>query len=447
MTQMDGKNVMPALFNKRTCEPFPVIVRGDAVNIAARRNPNPPGTVSTALAKAVCAALIGKVRVLRGDAQIVYLEVGSLSGAQVYSLGLDIESNVWHNPRLASYHLGLIALAEALVCPAKAADLLEAYNDLLAYAGGPLPDLASRTDDGQLRELILRASDELYYFLRYENGDPEPENDRMTTAVINDDATGAEAATQGMPDLAHLLTDPVALRRYRAGMARLRPPPIPQSELHTGFVGWQIGALDRAIRHKRNVLLSGYTGTGKTYCFQELAAARGFPYVTIQGKEGLLDLDFQGAIVPVANALDLEALRRVVTGKAGEFKEALVKFGGVPKMVASIVWGLLSVIGVPLLEAVLPHFLPQRREWVDGPWTRAMRQAVSERVIVFIDEINRIPRHQLNILATVLNPQSRRQLELQGIEPQGESPSETWYVMEVHQTGEVLTCPPRTSRL
>ncbi len=49
-----------------------------------------------------------------------------------------MDSNVWHNPRLASYHLGLIALADALVCPAKAADLLEAYNDLLAYAGGPL---------------------------------------------------------------------------------------------------------------------------------------------------------------------------------------------------------------------------------------------------------------------------------------------------------------------
>ncbi len=82
MTQMDGRNVVPALFNKRTCEPFLVIVRGDAVNLAARRNPNPPGTVSTALAKAVCAALMGKVQVLRGDAQIVYLEVGSLSGTQ-----------------------------------------------------------------------------------------------------------------------------------------------------------------------------------------------------------------------------------------------------------------------------------------------------------------------------------------------------------------------------
>jgi hypothetical protein len=133
MTQMDGRNVVPALFNKRTCEPFPDIVRGDTVNLAARRNPNPPGTVSTALAKAVCAALMGKVQVLRGDARIVYLEAEATSDSQVYPLGLDADSNTWHNP-----HLGLIALTEALVCPAKAADLLEAYNDLLAYAGGPL---------------------------------------------------------------------------------------------------------------------------------------------------------------------------------------------------------------------------------------------------------------------------------------------------------------------
>jgi hypothetical protein len=130
MTQMDGRNVVPALFNKRTCEPFPDIVRGDTVNLAARRNPNPPGTVST--------ALMGKVQVLRGDARIVYLEAEATSDSQVYPLGLDADSNTWHNPRLASYHLGLIALTEALVCPAKAADLLEAYNDLLAYAGGPL---------------------------------------------------------------------------------------------------------------------------------------------------------------------------------------------------------------------------------------------------------------------------------------------------------------------
>ncbi|MBN1668004.1 MAG: AAA family ATPase [Anaerolineales bacterium] len=65
-----------------------------------------------------------------------------------------------------------------------------------------------------------------------------------------------------------------------------------------GFVGWQLAALEEALSAGEHILLAGPTGSGKTICFQQVAARSPATVVSIEGKEGLTDLDFLGAILP-----------------------------------------------------------------------------------------------------------------------------------------------------
>ena len=47
-----------------------------------------------------------------------------------------------------------------------------------------------------------------------------------------------------------------------------------------------------------NALLAGPTGTGKTFAVGLIARVLGWRVETVEGKEGLIDLDFLGAYIP-----------------------------------------------------------------------------------------------------------------------------------------------------
>lgn len=142
--------------------------------------------------------------------------------------------------------------------------------------------------------------------------------------------------------------------------------------------------LIRGIQRGRNVLMVGPTGTGKTLCWREAVHFLGLPHENIDGKEGLLDLDFVGAIVPTEDG---------------------------------------------------------RKVWVDGPLTRAMRRAAGERVVLWIDELACIPQKHLNLLKGLLNPRSERELRLQGIKIEGRSALDQYYLLELPMTSKRVTCP------
>jgi MoxR-like ATPase len=109
--------------------------------------------------------------------------------------------------------------------------------------------------------------------------------------------------------------------------------------------------------------------------------------VTIEGKEGLTDLDFIGAILPQEDGT---------------------------------------------------------RQWVDGPLLRAMRQARLEPVLLFLDEFNRIPRSHLNILLGLMNPKSGQACRQMGMDTKGEGP---FYIVEAPMTSEIIACPAAHLRI
>jgi len=189
---LGNRSIVSILFARRQAvDVFPSIKGGDPISTPARRNPT-PGSASAALVKAVVAALAGHVTSVRAEAgasRVVVVSTSMQAGSsQVYHLGLDRDRNVWYSPQGVTYHIGLIALAEALACPDEAGDLLDAWADLLAYTGGALLPSPQALPDGQLRELVLRASDELYYWLRYRGAAPAPSGlvYRMVGAAVDD---------------------------------------------------------------------------------------------------------------------------------------------------------------------------------------------------------------------------------------------------------------------
>ncbi len=168
---------------------------------------------------------------------------------------------------------------------------------------------------------------------------------------------------------------------------RVASPQAEQPSQASGFVGWQVGALAAALGSGDNILLAGPTGSGKTYALHQVVASMDFFLVVIEGKEGLTDLDFIGAILPQEDG---------------------------------------------------------SRKWVDGPLLRAMRQANLEPVLLFIDEVNRIPRPHLNILLGLMNPKTGEACRQMGLDVHQPG---CYYVVEVPLTGEVVLCPVKTLRI
>ena len=95
------------------------------------------------------------------------------------------------------------------------------------------------------------------------------------------------------------------------------------------------------------VLLQGDRGSGKTHDVFAFARARSLPLVLLAGHEGIQAIDMLGHLVP---------------------------------------YGSGSLV------------------WKDGPLAEAFRRAASEKVVLLIDEVLRIPQRELSVLLTALTP-------------------------------------------
>jgi MoxR-like ATPase len=368
----------------------------------ARRNTTGEAGVSAILIRAVQAAAqhhaISDARFTARDGRAITI-VSSISR----SSGKVIESYLqagtpWAtylpngNADRVTYYLGLLVLAEAMAAPGAYGDLLDAYEELItATTGGVILETH--------KDLLCRVADEMYYCLRYQDLPADSAHDRLKDLQVHDLAAFSEAGLSGgvAPFVPQVFHDVAQLHAYRSGasvsspssgartsktQSRTTPRALPVQNGLGRFVGRQAQLIYDGLQRGKTVLLAGPTGTGKTLAVEEVAQqmpdAR---LVRLEGKEGLLDVDFLGNIVPRED----------------------------------------------------------QRAWQDGPLAEAILSAQYDPVILFFDEITRFPREQINLLIGFLNRKSGDLCRQEDLNLEGDGP---FYVARVPQdNSKVFTCP------
>lgn len=137
--------------------------------------------------------------------------------------------------------------------------------------------------------------------------------------------------------------------------------------------------LSRLLRRGGNALLVGPTGTFKTESVKQAALQENLRLVTIKGRPGLEDRDFFGGIYPGVNG--------------------------------------------PV--------------WVDGPVTRAFRQAAEGKVVLLFDELTRAEAYYVNAFIGILDHVSNHELQAMNL---GSRPDGRYYVLQV-PNGDVVVAP------
>jgi nitric oxide reductase NorQ protein len=105
--------------------------------------------------------------------------------------------------------------------------------------------------------------------------------------------------------------------------------------------------------------------------------------------------------------------------------------------------GKEGLTDLDFLGAILPQSDGSRR-WVDGPLLRAMRLAEEEPVLLFMDEVNRIPRRHVNLMLTLMNPKPGDFCRKMGLPVRSDGP---FYLVETPLTSEILACPVQHLRI
>jgi len=338
-----GRTLVDILFSrKREVDGFHALKGGEVIARPARRN-GATGRLSAMLTKSVVTVLkggvIGVSSVAEGGVSVRSL---SQSGGPNHICHWLDDGPAAYLPRgNVTYHLGILAMAEALVRKTEAVDLLDSWEDMLrAYetAGEVSASLAGQ---------IATVADELYYWLRYGPGDPIPTNDRLTSLFVRDAAI-PPAVTPQSPVNPAVLTDVKKLRRFRRELELLPLTDEPESVTALPkpvFRGWQIEELVESLDENMNCLLIGPTGTGKSLCVLESVERLRRPrrIFVIEGHSSLKEFDLLGGYVP---------------NGSGEFA------------------------------------------WRDGIVTQAVRE---EGSLLFIDEANRMPARVLNVLLGIIS--------------------------------------------
>jgi MoxR-like ATPase len=340
MTTRDRRTVTQILFSrKREVDVWPTLKGGQEIRYPARRNPHPVGYLSAMLCKACVVALRGEVlgiNVLKapGDVSFRSRSQSKKYNYQCYLLGN--EACLFLGK--VTYLLGLLFLAEAAAYPREAHDLMDALEEVLEYRD------RMTSPDARYDELLMHLADELYYWIRYRDGDPNTDLDHLETLVITE--AGAPLTVSVVREVDPLaFTDINALRvlRREAGEPKSPPEPVP-SFPSARFRGPELTELIESLGLGMHCLLVGPTATGKSLCALEAFefTAEDKPVFVIEGHESLREFDLLGGYTPDGN---------------GSFT------------------------------------------WSDGVLVRAMRAGG----FLFIDEANRMPTRTLNVLLGVLS--------------------------------------------
>ncbi len=376
-------------------------LRGDERSAAwcARRNLTGEAGVSAILIRAVQAAaqhhaiVEGRVAIKDGRPLISMRSTSKSSGKVIESYLLSGSSWTAYlpngGPDKCTYYLGLLVLAEAFATPADHGDLLDAYEALITESrGSTLLELH--------KDLLCRTADEVYYELRYRGLPVDSANDRLATLEIYDLAAFSASGVSGgvVPYSPRVFYDAAQLRAHRASAPATPTASPPQAKPRSParsaptlnglgrFVGRQAQLIHDGLRRGKTVLLAGPTGTGKTLAVEEVAQQWPEARLTrVEGKEGLLDVDFLGNIVPRED----------------------------------------------------------QRVWQDGPLAEAIQAAQFDPVITFFDELTRFPREQINLLIGFLNRKSGDLCRQEDLNVEGDGP---FYVVRVPQdNSKVFVCP------
>lgn len=397
-----GHEIVQKLFrSKSAVAEFPGVSGRDPLkeDEKARRNSR-SGAVSALIVKGVARALDGvvekaKVEHYDDGGRTVITEHRGSRGLRSSGLCLTDDGAVRavYAPDGLSYgvtyHLAMTTMVEALTQAGEAKDLMEAYGAMLEiWDGLGRRRVADMARDAGFRTAVLRVCDEMYFWLRYRaEATPDPASDRISDAETTFvSKRGPADRVEHINRAAEALNDPKVFEEVlkhgvggKSGKRKVRQDGGVRAD-ETAFVGWQYGELKGAVLSGDHVLLAGPTGSGKTFCTEEVLRVIERKYVVTKGMEGLEDLDFIGSIIPRGD----------------------------------------------------------KREWVDGPLVRALRQAQSEPVTFFLDEITRLPRVHLNLLPALLNREREDGLRAQGIEVKGGG---EYYVLELPMVGEAVWAP------
>lgn len=337
-----GRTTADILFSrKREVDGYPWLRGSDVIAKPAKRNKG-TGRLSAMLAKSVVVMLKGDVIGISTLAEggVFVRSVSQSGGPNHQCWWLDNGPGVYLPRGNVTYHLGLLAMAEALLRKDEATDLLDAWDKLLAghEKHGAV--------DGAISDQVASVSDELYYWLRYRSSEPLPEHDRLEHLYVLDAAEPMPATPVAAIDH-KVLSDRKKLRRYRKDEpeAETPKPTVPCGAPVPVFRGWQLAELIASIDASQNCLLIGHTGTGKSLCVFEAheRLARPRRLFVIEGHSSLKEFDLLGGYVPDGS-------------------------GGFA--------------------------------WRDGVITQALRE---EGALLFIDEANRMPARVLNILLGILS--------------------------------------------
>jgi MoxR-like ATPase len=291
----DSRTITQILFSrKREIDIFPRLHGGQEIKYPAKRNPKPVGYLSAMLCKACVVALKGDII---GIARLespgtVMVRSLSQSGSDFHHCYM-VNGKVWLPRGNVTYHLGLLALAECLVFKEEASDLLDALQALLIYRE------TTREIDDEYLTLLMHLSDELYYWARWRNGDPNKDKERLDSFQVFDSVTPPEVTLADSIDPA-VLTNIGKLEEYREEKKAEAPEELPESVIKSRFRGPQLGELIESLDLGMNCLLVGPTATGKSLsafeAFERTKTKK--PVFVIEGHESLKEFDLLGGYTP-----------------------------------------------------------------------------------------------------------------------------------------------------
>ena len=334
----DTRTVTQILFSRRReVDIFPRLHGRQGIPYPARRNRSPLGRLSAMLCKSCVVALkayVLGITALKPQGAMVRSQ--SVSGGYVHCCYLR-DGEAWLPFGRVTYHLGLLFLAEALIQKDRAGDLLDALAELLAHGR------TTREIDDHYQDLLMHMADELYYWSKWGDGDPDTDTERLDGLVVHDANDPPEVRLGERIDPA-LLTDLGRLEAHRGtGTASLTEASVPDLP-GARFRGPQLAELVESLDLGMHCLLVGPTATGKSLCAYEAfeRTVAGKPVHIIEGHESLREYDLLGGYTPDGE---------------GSFV------------------------------------------WHDGVLTQAMRSGG----YLFIDEANRMPTRTLNVLLGALS--------------------------------------------